>query len=141
MDHQQIFYCPHSTIPFLRERPSKIGNFTRFSFLNSRLVLAGYGSELFCRRPGVPAFGSHAPVPADIETLQLSHFSGTDQIGAGASLLLLSWLRTSEAPIIPETLGLWRPETPGTHTFIIITKPPSQLNTIYGDVVTDKLSS
>ena len=33
---------------------------------------------------------SHAPAPADIETLQLSHFSGTDLIGAGAGVLLLS---------------------------------------------------
>ena len=90
-----------------------------------------------------PVFASHARAPADIETLQLSHFSGTDLIGAGASLPSLL-LRTSEAPIIPETLGQWRPETPGTpgtHTFIIITKPPSQLNTIYGMMVTHKVSS
>ena len=86
---------------------------------------------------GDPVFASHARAPADIETLQLSHFSGTDLIGAGASLPPLI-LRTSEAPIIPETLGQWRQETPGTHTFIIITKPPSQLNTIYGTMATKK---
>lgn len=90
------------------------------------LVLAGCGSEELSQ---LPACASHARVPADIETLQLSHFSGTDLIGAGASLAPLP-LRTSEAQIIPETLVQWRPETPGTHTFIIITKPPSQLNTI-----------